>query len=202
MSDQISLKEISQQLRKKEGNARGDIILGNFSYIRQKEGEVGIAAVKRKIKELGYPINVDKIKPLEWYPESFSVMVILAAKEVFQWKDEDVFEMGKQTTKHSLVMKMLIKYFSSLEMVFTEASKYWEKYLDVGKLKIIKINNKEKFILLTIEGYNFHPDICLYHAGKMLQIAQLCLNKKDIRIEETKCAFKGDLHHEYLINWK
>ena len=202
MSNQAPLKEISRQLKQKKGNVRGDIILGNFSYIRQEKGEIGLEKVKKKVKEFGYSVDINRIKPLEWYPESLSVMVILVAKKVFQWEDEDIFEMGKQTTKYSFIMKMLIKYFSSLRMIFTEASKYWEKYLDVGKLEIIEVDEKKKFIILTIKDYDFHPSLCFYHAGKMLQIAELCLDKKDIKIEEIKCLFKGDPYHKYLISWK
>ena len=202
MDEKLSLEEISRDLRQKNGNARGDIIIGNLSYIQQEKGDEGLKLIKNKIKELGYTDDLDKIKPLEWYPESMSAMIIISAKEIFQWENKDIFIMGNLTTKYSLVMKMLIKYFSNLEMVFAEASKYWEKYLDVGRLEAVEINDKKNFMVLVIKDYNFHPDICFYHAGRMLKIAQLSLGKENVNIEETKCTFKGDPYHEYLITWK
>ncbi len=197
-----SLKKTVKKIKEKPGNVRGDVIIGNLTYIKEKEGEEKLSLLKSKIKELGFLNDLDKIKPLEWHPEALSVSIIIIAKEIFQWKNKDIFEMGNLTTQYSFIMKMLIKYFTDIEVTFKEASKHWEKYLDVGKLKSIEINKKEKFMILAIEGYDFHPDICFYHSGIILKISQLSLGKREVDIKETECIFKGDSHHKYLINWK
>ena len=96
MSNQAPLKEISRQLKQKKGNVRGDIILGNFSYIRQEKGEIGLEKVKKKVKEFGYSVDINRIKPLEWYPESLSVMVFLLLKRFFNGKTKIFLKWGNR----------------------------------------------------------------------------------------------------------
>ncbi len=196
----MTLKETVEDLKKIKGNVRGDIILGTLSYIREKKGKEGLKAVKEKVREFGFSNSLEKIFPLEWLPEALSVAIILSAKEIFKWDDNDIFEMGNFSIRYSFVARTTIKYFVSLEKAFKEASKYWEKYFDFGNIEIKE--KREKSIRVAVNDYRFHPDICKYHAGFMLKIAQLALGKEDISIKEVKCLFKGDSHHEYLISWK
>jgi predicted hydrocarbon binding protein len=197
-----SLKETAERIRQMPGNVRGDIIMGNLFYIRENHGEEQLKKVKERIKDFRYFDSLDNITPLKWYPEALSVMVILCAKDVFGWTKKDLFEMGSVSTKTSFVIKTIMKYFVSLEKVFQEASKYWEKYFDFGRLEAVEINEKEKRVIVIVKDYEFHPDICSYHAGFMLKIVQLTTGKQDVNIKETKCFFEGDGHHEYLITWK
>jgi len=196
------LKEAIEKIKEIPGNVRGDIIISNLLYIRSKKGDIGLNKVKEKVKELNFSQSLDKIRALEWYPESLSVSIILSAKEVFNWTEKDVFEMGNSSTKTSFIMKALMRYFISIDKVFEEASRYWDKYFDFGKLNILEKDKKNKRIVISVEGHNFHPDICIYQAGFMLKIAQLSIGQKEVEIKETKCFFKGDNCHEYLITWQ
>jgi hypothetical protein len=198
----LSLQETAEELKKIPGNVRGDIIIGTLRYIHEVKGKQGLEKVKDKVKSLGFSQSLEKITPLEWYPEALSVMIILSAKEIFQWSQEDVFRMGKDSTKTSFVIKTIMKYFVSIDRAFEEASRYWEKYFDFGSLKVSQTDKKNKKMSVIIEGHYFHPDICSYQAGFMLKIAQLTIGQENVSIEETKCFFKGDPYHEYLINWQ
>jgi hypothetical protein len=198
----LSLQETAEELKKIPGNVRGDIIIGTLHYIREIKGKQELEKVKDKVKSLGFSQSLEKIIPLEWYPEALSVIIILSAKEIFQWNQEDIFKMGKDSTKTSFVIKTIMRYFASIDRTFEEASKYWGKYFDFGSLKISQLDKKNKKISVIVEGYYFHPDICSYQAGFMLKIAQLAIGQENVSIEETKCFFKGSPHHEYLINWQ
>lgn len=33
------------------------------------------------------------------------------------------------------------------------------------------------------------------------QIVQLAIGSKNVKVTETKCVYKGDPYHEYLLTW-
>lgn len=197
-----SLKEIANNLMKIKGNVKGEVLRISAAYIAEKEGEKGVEVIEEKLKELGYSLKFKEIKPLRWYPEALSVLVILVAKDVFNWKNSDIFDMGNSAPKYSFIVKLLLKYLISVEKIFEECPKYWRKHFDFGELEPVEINTKEKYAIIRVKGYKFHPLICLYHAGYFLRLVQLSIRSKKITIKETKCMFKGDPYHQYLIKWR
>ncbi len=194
-----SLKEIINEIGGLEGHVRGDVVLGTISCIKQKKGEEGLNSLIEKMNELGYDINLEKLKPLDWYPESLSVILILVAKDLFEWQDKDIYDLGSSVPKYSFIMKILIKYFVSLEKILAEAPKYWEKYFDFGKIEVV--DSTEGRVVIRIMDYKFHPTICTYQAGYFSQIAQLAIGPKTVVVAENKCMHKNDPYHEYLLTW-
>jgi hypothetical protein len=197
----LSLEEEAERLMKIGGNVRGEIFHNDAAYIRYRNGEAGLSKVEEKMKELGHPINFKEIRSLEWYPEALSVLVRLTAKEVFNWRDSDIFDMGNSSPKHSFTSKVLIKYLLSLKEIAKKIPNYWKKHLDFGTLEVVKLNEEEKHLTLRVVGYKFHPIMCIYHSGYFLRIAQFVIKSGKITIEEIKCPHRGNPHHEYIIKW-
>ena len=197
-----SLKEEAAKLMQLEGNVRGEVFLDNAAYIKYREGEEGLILVEEKLAELGYPLKFTAFTSLKWYPESLSVLVILVAKEIFNWSEDDLFEMGNSVPKFSFIVKMLMGHFISPKKCFEESPKYWKSHFDFGELEAAEFNEKEKYLKVRVKGYKFHPFICACHAGYFLRIAQFVLQGEKITIKETKCIHKGDPYHEYLISWQ
>jgi predicted hydrocarbon binding protein len=200
MEKQIT-KEEADRLMAIPGNVRGAIFLTNSEYIRKRGGEEGIKEIEERLKELDHPFLFKNIKQMEYYPEGISVLVILLAIELLNLDEEDVFEMGKAAAKLSVFMKILTKYFISIKKCFEESPRYWQKHFDFGRIEIVEFNEVKKYGIFRVRGYKFHPIMCTYHRGYFLQIAQLAVGRQTARIEETKCMFKGDPYHEYLIKW-
>ena len=196
------LKQEADRLMKIKGNVKGAVFFGHAAYVRYKEEEKGIKAIEDKLKELGHPLKFKEVKELDWYPEALSVLIIITAKEIFNWKDSDIFEMGNFAPKNSFIARLLMKYFLSLKKVFKECPKYWQKHFNFGEMKSCEINEKKKYIVFQIKGYKFHPLICIYLAGYFLRVAQFVIKSKNITIKEIKCVFKGDPYDEYIINWE
>lgn len=194
-------KEEVENLMKIEGNVRGEGLLTNIEYVRLRKGEEGVKAVEKKLEELGYPVVSKKIQPLEWYPEALGVLVILVIKEVFNLTDKDIFEMGAFAPRISFVIKMLLKYFLSARKSFKESPKYWSANYDFGELEAHEFNEKKKYVVLRVKKFKFHPILCVYLAGYMLQFAKYVIKSKEVTIKETKCMLKGNLYHEYVIKW-
>jgi len=194
-------KNEADRLTSIPGNVRGAVFLVNSEYIRQQGGEKTLKQIEERLKELGHPFSFEDIKPMEYYPEALSVLIILLTRELLDLNEKDIFEMGKAAPKLSFFTLILTKYFVSIEKCFKESPKYWERYFDFGRLETVELNEKEKYVIIRIIDYKFHPIMCIYHRGYFLQVARFAIGRKAMVIKETKCMFRGDPYHEYLIKW-
>ncbi len=196
-----TLEEVAKELLSFPGKVKGEVFRTHSEYIKKKEGEKGLKIMEDKMAELGAPINFSEIKSFEWVKEGVSSLYIVAAKEVFNWTDEDVFEMGRFAPKVSFIIKVIIQYFSSVEMVFKEAAKYWDKHFDFGSLEPVEFDKEKKKILLRINGFKTHPTVCIFHAGYFKGVTEFTVKSSNINVKEVKCMHGGDSCHEYLITW-
>ncbi len=196
------LKKVADNLMKIRGKIRGEAVLNRYEYIRTKKGDKGVQAVERRLRELGYPLDFKKLQSLGWFPEGNSVLIILAAQEIFEWNDNDIFEMGKNAPTISFMVKLLMKYFVSLEKTFNATPENWEKHHNIGSIELVKIDEDKKELIFRLLDYKIHPVVCIYLKGYFLQFAKLVIKGEEVNIEETKCMFKGDPYHEFKITWK
>ena len=196
-----SLKIIADEIMQTNVKVLGVVFETHFKYIIQREGEKGAEAVEERMAELGYPMRFNSMKTFVHYSAGLADLVILVAKEVFGWQEKDIFDMGNTAPKYSFLIKLLLKYFISLERSLKEAAKYWKKHFTEGELEY-ELNEKEKYVIIRLKYDILHPLICVFYAGYFLRIAQYVIKSNDVVIKETKCMFKGDSHHEYLIRWE
>lgn len=202
MPNQLFLKEEADKVMQLKGNLRGDGFYTHYNYIKHKKGEEGIRQVEEKMAELGYPFKFKELKPMGWYKNALSILILLVVKEIFNWTDDVIFDMGHSAPKYSFVVVLLTRYLISPRRGFEMSPKYWQKNFDVGMLEATEFNEKEKYILVRVKEYKTHPVTCIFHAGYFLRIAQFLIKNEKITIKETRCMFKGDPYHEYLINWE
>ena len=195
------LQQLAKEITSRPGKVRGEVYRTHAEYIKYKEGDGAIEKVEKKMKELGVPIKFDKMKPFEWTNEGSSALAIIVAKEIFNWTEDDIYEMGRFSPKVSFFLKVIIQYFVSMDRVLKEASKYWKKHFDFGSLEVVDFNEKEKRILMRVSGFDTHPLICRYHAGYFHGVTEFAVKSEDIKVEETSCLYRGDDYHEYLITW-
>ncbi len=197
-----TLQEIAKELLAHPGKVKGEVFRTHAEYIRLREGEEGLKRLEEKMAELGAPINFKETKPFEWVREGVSSLSIVTAKEIFNWTDKDVFEMGRYAPKASFIIKVLIRYFVSTKKIFEEASKYWDKHFNFGSLEPVEYNEEEGKLRLRVKGFKTHPTVCIFHAGYFKGVTEFTVKTKNIDVEEVKCAHRGDDYHEFLITWK
>lgn len=195
-------KEEIEKITQIRGNVRGAVFQSHASFIMERRGREGLKAVEKKMAGLGYLLNFKKINVGGWYPKFLSILTVVTAKDLFNWTEKDVFEMGKSAPKYSFISKMLMTYFISLGRFLAEVPKYWKKHFDTGELKVAEFNEVKKYIILREKNHSSHPLMCFYHAGYYQRIAGNVIRSEKITIEETKCVFKGDPYHEYIIRWE
>ncbi len=195
------LEEKAKKLMSNPGKTRGEVIKSYVGYIEEKEGVEGRERAERKLEDLGHPIDFKKVDPLGWIKEGQAVLIILVAEDLFNWTKEDIFEMGKAEPKVSFITKMFMNYFVSLEKFLKPAMKYWRKFYDFGFFEVTDINEKEKYFIVKITGYDFDPVMCNYHAGFFLTMSSFIVGHDNVSVEETDCIYKNGDGHEYTIRW-
>ena len=195
-------KEIAKKLMEIKGKARGVVFKTDIEYILGEKGEEGIKKLEDELGKLGYPIKFKEIKTMEFYPVGLRAISLLVIKKVFNFDDEKIEEMGFFATKKSLIIKLFIRYFLSLQRVFfKESPKMWRKHYTIGELAPVELNEEKKYAILRLKDFNLHPIYCIYLGGYISGLIQLMVKNPKIICEETKCTFKGDEYHEYLIKW-
>lgn len=204
MINENTIKEIS----KIKGETRGTVFYTDARYVLNKKGEAGLKELRKKLKEyLDEDIYDKGIKSTGWYPLWWRVLSLLLIKDVFNWGEEEIFEMGFSAPKHSFIVKTVLRYFISIEKTFQESRKYWEKHYSVGRLETPEINVEKKHLTIHLIDFKVHPILCIYLKGYFKAIAVLVVKSEKMRIKETKCVFDNDYsdkenYHEFIINWE
>ncbi len=184
------------------GDVKGEVFRTHAIFIEYKEGEAGLKKVEETMNSLGFPIVFSEIKPEKWYREALSVLVILVSKVVFNWSDDDVYNMGNSAPKHSFIIKVFIKHFLSVKDIFERAEQYWKKHYNFGSFEKVEFNEEERYIIISIKGYSFHPIVCdTYFRGYFTAIAKLSLSSNNVRTEIIKNVFNRDEYNQYKISW-
>ena len=196
-----SLEQQIEEVKKVPGNVKGEAIKTIIPYIKKRKGEEGLKKVLKEANKFGVLIDLEEIKPLRMYPGYMPMVIILIAKDIFNWSDDDIFEMGYYSLRISFLIKFVITKIISVETIFKNAPNYWKKHYDFGEFIPLELNKKEKYMIVATKGDDFHPLLCRFHAGYFKSLLMLVVNSDDVHIEETKCVHRGDEHHEYKLTW-
>jgi len=196
-------KEEIEKLMEVKIETRGVVFKTDSECVLEEKGEKGLKELEAELEKLGHPIKYEKIKSMGFYPAGLRMLSLLVIKKIFNFDDEKIKEMGFLATKKSLIVKLFVRYFLSVERVFfKEAPRIWQKHWTRGTLVPVELDEKKKYAILRLEGFKLHPLYCsVYLRGYFSGILQMLIKTKEITCEETKCSFKGDEHHEYLLKW-
>ena len=110
----ISKEEISEIISS-YGQVRGVVLCTDAEYIRRHEGEEALRRVEKETEEMDYPIDYSKVKPMDWYPVGLRGISLLAVKEALNWDAQQLKEMGWSAPKYSIITKLMLRYFVSLD---------------------------------------------------------------------------------------
>ena len=199
----INLAEEIKNLEKLKGQERGQDIIFLVAYAKRMRGEEGVELIARELKRYGYSMpDINKISAMEWIPASLPTIYMVAMAKLFNWGEEEICDMGENAVKLSSTMKIFIKYFISPRRTFAIAAKNWRKHYSFGELEVVEYNPVEKKLILHLKNFKKHKITCIYLSGTFAGIASLALDSNNVRGQETKCMFKGDPYHEFVITWK
>lgn len=199
MESIISKQEI-KDLMGLDGEVRGANFKEMTEFILKEEGEEGLQRLEKLMADIGCPIKCKEIKTMDFYPLGLWGVFLIAIKRLFNYDNEKFQEIGRTNVKFSLLLKLLMKYFFSIEKLIKEIPKTWRKYYTVGNLKTVEYNKEKNYVILRLENFSLVPVLCQDLIGYLSGIAQMVVGKKT-NCKETKCVHRGDNYHEFLIEW-
>ncbi len=197
MEKAISQQELSELLSLK-GQTRGIGFKTEANFILKDQGKEGLEKLEKAMADLGFPY--DKIREMEFYPIGWLGIALVAIRNLFGYDDKKFQEMGQFEAKSSLIIRLFMKYFVSLQRVSKEASAMWRKYYTIGELEIVEIDEQKKQAAIRVKDFKLHPILCQVLLGYYMSILKMILSK-EITAQETKCVHKGDDYHEFMIKW-
>jgi hypothetical protein len=198
--EEIISKEIVRKLMDLNGESRGIAIKDDFEYVFQRKGVEGVKMLENELESFGCPIKYEDIKTMQFYPVGLEAVIMLATKKLFNYDKEDFKKLGEFSSKLSFIIRIFIKYFGSLETIARESPKMWRKYHTVGDPTVLEFSEEKRYAILRVENFDLVPIYCQMLTGYFSSLLQMVV-KGSVVCKETKCTFKGDDYHEFLLKW-
>ncbi|MBD3208450.1 MAG: hypothetical protein GF370_03275 [Candidatus Nealsonbacteria bacterium] len=189
-----------EKIKKAEGEIRGMSFLIIKDFILRKRGEQGLEKIKEAMVEVGYPLRFDKISSTKFYPIGSLIAVFLVIQKLFDFEDKDFEEFGRFRAKSSPFIRIYMKYFVSMDKIVREAADMWKKSTTVGSVKIVEYDKEKKRLRAQIRDYETTQKQCIFFKGLLSGLFSN-LTGKDPVCKETKCTYRGDDCHEFLVTW-
>ena len=198
--EEIITKEIAEKLMEIKGETRGVSFQADGEFVLKEKGEEGLKKLEEKMAEVGCPIRYKEVKPMDFFPLGLRLISLLVIKELFNPDKEKIREMGAFQTKMSLIVKLFMQYFGSVNILAKQAPKMWRKYYTIGDLTIPEISSEKRYGIVKVENFALHPIHCQLLEGYFTNIIKMVVNSP-VDCKETKCTFRGDEYHEFLLKW-
>lgn len=197
----MKIKEEIKKIKKLKGKTRGQEIKNNFKCIENLEGEEARKKVEERLDDFNMLPEYENYEDFEWYPIKFDVATIIVAKEVLGWGTEELKRHGRNLVKLSFIQKMFVKYFISVDKMLENANRAWERFFNIGKLEIKK-GKEGKMFRAQLKGFDIHPYYCKIVLGYFEKTLSLIISSNKIEGMETKCTFRGDKFHEFIVRYE
>jgi len=200
--EEIITKEELKEIMSLKGEARGIAPKNSAKFIQKEEGEQGLKKLEETMAKIGYPIDYSKIKPMNFYPLKLLALTLLVIKKLFNYDDKKFLEMGYFRGKSSWFIRFFMNRLVSFEKLKKGAPEMWRMFHTAGKVKVIEADKKKRIVIMRIRNYRCHPIHCQVLVGIFSALAQFVLKREgEIVGEETKCIYRGDEYHEFLLKW-
>lgn len=199
MEEQIT-KELLQKLIDIKGESRGASFKADRDFILKEKGEEGLVKLEKRMTELGHPIKYKEMNSTDFFPLGLRGIELVVIKELFNFTKEDFARMGTFQTKISLILKLFMKFFVSLDILSKKAPEMWRKYYTTGDLVVTELNKEEKKGILVVKNFALHPFHCQLLEGYFGNVIKMVVGTPVV-CEEKRCTFRGDEFHEFFAKW-
>jgi len=199
MALSVSKKE-AEALMKIEGEVRGLGIKDDFLYIKNKLGQGSLKKVVREINELGYEFDPKSMNTLGFYPVGLEALGIVVMHRVLGLSKDEIRQMGAYEAKHSLIMRLFMKYFVSVDKLAEKAPEMWSKYYTEGEVSVPMIDEEKRKGLAILKDFKIHPLHCLVLEGYFGSVLEMVVKEK-VNCKEVECPFKGGTSHKFSLSW-
>ena len=102
--------------------------------------------------------------------------------------------------KSSLIIRLFLKHFASINNTVTQAPKAWEKYFTVGSLEIGKVSEGGRKLIARLRGFDFHPLHNQITKGFLEASIQMIV-RDATNCDIVRSSYNGDDCNEFLVSW-
>ncbi|OGB76029.1 hypothetical protein A2476_05790 [candidate division CPR3 bacterium RIFOXYC2_FULL_35_7] len=154
-----------------------EFILNNFK-------EAGVSLVKKRLKEF-VDVNYNSFNIAYTYPGKYRVLIMSIVKELFNLSAKDMADWGTRAVHYSLFIKVVARYFISLDTLIKTASSHYSRQHSAGKF-VVKSINKSKGVMEAVLKDCITTDVyCEYLSGYIAGLVSLVTPNKKV-----KCSYK------------
>lgn len=195
----VTKKQV-EKLMQIKGGARGMAFKVDYEFVLEEKGEEGLKKVEDRMAELGLPLKYKEIRSMDFYPIGLSAIFLLSIKEVFNFNEKDLERWGRSVVKFSLIMKIFMKYFASLQLVAKQIPNIFREHYTIGALEMPEFSEEKRYVILKLRNFHITPVHCSIYRGYFAKTGEMVV-KAPVTCKETKCMFRGDPYHEFLLKW-
>ncbi len=155
---------------------RSVVLKTDTKYVLKKFGKQG---VEKYLKELKC---TPKLSSLKWISFKCRVNSLKIIKSLFDLKDKDIEEMGREAVKNSFIIKLFLRYLKSIKTAMKIASKLWRLHYKIGSLNVMEV--KKNSIKVCLRGINTDKIFFKYLKGYFTEYIRLTVGK-DVKSKMT-----------------
>ena len=200
--DTSDFKETIDRLKKLNARTRGDLLDVADDYLKKTGREKFLDKIVVKTSDYGYSLIFKEIHAMQWYPVAIEVALLFSMIEILGWEERNIKEFAKSFVKLSFLERILAKYFITVEKTYHQASLIWRRHMDSGELETPEFNREKKYCVLRLKGLDLHPLYCIFLTGMFEGMAEFITGSKINHCRESKCVFKGEPYHEFIVSWE
>ena len=110
---EIDLDELADYMLD-TGEVRGAVLCTDSEYLQRHMGEATLRSVEEEAKNIGYPIEYDKINRMDWYPIGNRMVSLAAIKKTLDWGDQEMEAMGFLAPRYSIITKLMLNSITNV----------------------------------------------------------------------------------------
>ena len=170
---------------------KGTAVLGTLRFVRETFGEEGLAKVKAHLSPEDLERMDNVVLSSAWYPVSFLLAVMRAAKQEFGAGMPDIVtQMGRSSADyaHTSVYKLVFKV-GSPQWIISKASVIFSSFYDQGKMVVCE--SGAGFANVEVREFGEPaPEFCERIAGWIVRTFELS-GAKNVQLRHVTCVCKG-----------
>ncbi len=201
--EEIVSKEKADELMKISGEIRGIVIKADAQFIERRKGKESLEKVEKEMERLGYPLKYDEIRAMGFYPIGLRTLNLLVIKQALNFSEKDIREMGMESAKVPALIRFFMKHFlQRKDVFFRKIPMLWKKFSTLGRLENVMFDERNRKLIVALKDFDVHPLYCLHIQGLFYTLLKIITGSNQVSCEETKCVYKGDECHEFLLKWE
>ena len=198
-------KERADFLARAEGEVKGVAFKTDAEYVKNKLGDEALEKLKAEMARLGFPIDYDKTKAMDWLPIGLRALHLEVIKDLFNWDDDEIKKAGNAAPKRSFILRLLLKYLVSVEQTIKLAPIAYKKHNSVGEFETVEYDLKEQYLVGRVKGSQILFDSSAFAShieGYLARGLSYVVPGKEVLSSHRKYTENNISYVEFKISWK